>query len=92
MFGMSAERNEVERPARIAQCGHAPEALRRSAHSALVRKLVPRALKKATGNITESLGQAFLKGAGTHWGKRDNEKNVYYLEKVWYYINMRFIK
>ena len=25
MFGMSAERNEVERPARIAQCGHAPE-------------------------------------------------------------------
>ena len=39
MFGMSAERNEVERPPRIAQCGHAPEALRRSAHSALVRKL-----------------------------------------------------
>ncbi len=29
MFGMSAERSGVERPARIAQCGHAPEALRR---------------------------------------------------------------
>ena len=28
MFGMSAERNEVERTPRIAQCGHAPEALR----------------------------------------------------------------
>ncbi len=24
MFGMSAERNEVERTPRIAQCGHAP--------------------------------------------------------------------
>ena len=28
MFGLSAERNEVERTPRIAQCGHAPEALR----------------------------------------------------------------
>ena len=27
MFGSSAERNEVERPPRIAQCGHAPAAL-----------------------------------------------------------------
>ena len=35
----------------------------RSAHSALERKLVTRALKKAAGNKTESLGQAFLKGA-----------------------------
>ena len=30
MFGSSAERNEVERTPRIAQCGHAPEALRRN--------------------------------------------------------------
>ena len=59
MFGMSAERNGVERTPRIDSGGTPP------LRSLCTRK---KALKAATvtkvaGNRTESLGQAFLKGA-----------------------------
>ena len=60
MFGMSAERSEAQRPPRIDSGGTPP------LRSLCTRKETLKAaiVTKATGNITESLGQAFLKACG----------------------------